>query len=196
MVELMKHNITLQQAEHFAKTGKVCLVMLKKEGEGFVLTTDKQTLAEYSEGKEITNKDAKLWNELWTDKGKGKCQVGRSYVLCSKGKALWWCPECKELYLPKKLGGGKYSESMYQIEPHNCGLREPFRFKVESIEEKRLLDVMGEESRLAGIEYFEDLVLDLLKQSKSKLKYEYKFLRQLAEDWNPEVFVVKGKVIL
>ncbi len=175
----MKFNITPQQAEHFAEKGEVCLVMLKKKVEMMGYLPDDITPI-------LIYKDRRVL-----------CEVGRSYALCSKGKALWWCPKDNNLKT-----AGKYAfhnpvclTCMYVMKR--------FRFKVSSIEEKRLLEITMEEAKAAGypmpwnnkkvpfIGHGGNALLSL----KWNMHFDNKLKFVDSQFQNPEVFVIKGKVL-
>jgi len=184
----MKFNASIKQAEHFAETGEVRLVILKKEGDIMLLSSKGKPIA-------ITKTDSIISFPVYgsfQEISGAKIQVGKSYVLCSKGKALWWCPDCKKVYSDEKLDEARYLSATVCLRCIFCRSDnynvKPFRFKVESIKEKRVKKITDGELEAFGFDLFETGEESRERLAKGfKVKYSW--------NWNPESFVIKGKVI-
>lgn len=190
---------------------------LVKEGESLVLTTDKKSLKEYNEGKEISNPDPQTWSEVRTNKGKIKWRVGQDYsVQPGRGKkGVWWIPKKKKWYyspldsVDKKGGWRPYYHYNF---PHgkvkfnrvdDCfEFKEfypkvPLRIRITSIRKEKLLEITELEAEKEGFKnkaYFVDYIYHLY----GKLKKDEDLLWMIMKgkkQWNPEVWVLGFEVV-
>lgn len=143
---------------------------LVKESEGFVLTTDKKSLKEYNEGREISNPNPKTWNEVWTAKGRIKWQVGRDYaVQLGRGKPVeWYCYQGNKIEKAVAESQRK-SKSLTIID---CGKEKlhymkPLRIKITGIRKESLCDFYEkdrvDELKKEGFDSWQDYFKAIIK---------------------------------
>lgn len=203
----MKLNVTLEQAKHFVKTGEVVLVVLKKEEE----LVSKFVYFDKSLHKQMYK---------WELKGEFKLKVGSVRSLCNKEKKLWWCPACLNSVIPLKTGVVMNVENAVKHNKANITTKaKPLQFTIEQIEEKKLLDITEKESHKTGFPkkhgsftkiwfsaklqfliHFQRLHYKDIKRNNPKhaswmyAKDGMLEEKEMARDWNPDVWLIKGKV--
>lgn len=172
-------NITEEQAKRFAETGKFCLVVLKGKRDRTTFKGNSKINEVYEIPKHVTG----TWKLLFS--------VGKDYAFKKKNKALWWCPDCKTFWI--KATKKQLCKHIFETKP--------FHGVVESIEEKKLLNVTDKEAKLAGhpMKYNHPSFIGHGGDAHTSLIWIFHLQNKLkctAEGafQNPQVFVIKGKV--
>lgn len=136
-----------------------------------------------------------------------KWRVGlEESVLDESGKAVWWCPKCKEIIEPEN------SEFALSCMYHpSCGKKfnfKPLRFRITQICQERLLDVTEENAKAEGFKYEREFItarynfliafFEIYKEIVPKEAYEenvnVKGNTQIDfNKWNPLVWAISFK---